>query len=104
MELDAERCWRLGLIVAELVTNAARHGLKERAGKISVVLRPRQSFLECRVLDNGRAPTESRPGRGLAIVQALARELDGEIDQSFGSRGSVSILTIPIAQPLYRSA
>jgi two-component sensor histidine kinase len=104
MELDAERCWRLGLVVSELVTNAARHGLKERAGKISVVLRPRQSFLECRVLDNGRAPTERLPGRGLAIIQALARELDGVIDQSFGPRGSVSILIIPVARPLHSSA
>jgi two-component sensor histidine kinase len=26
--LDADRCWRVGLIVAELVRNAARHGFR----------------------------------------------------------------------------
>jgi two-component sensor histidine kinase len=105
IELDAERCWQLGLIVAELITNAARHGLKERDGEISVELRRRQSSLQCRVMDNGRAPKEIRAGRGMAIVQALTRELKGQFDQYFGSHGSVSVLTFPIAPShLYRRA
>jgi two-component sensor histidine kinase len=35
--LDASRCWRVGLVVAELVRNAARHGLADGAGAIWVV-------------------------------------------------------------------
>jgi two-component sensor histidine kinase len=36
--LASEQAWRLGLIVYELVTNAARHGLGGSAGKIHVDL------------------------------------------------------------------
>ena len=34
--LDQARCWRVGLIVSELVTNAARHGLPSGRGEIFV--------------------------------------------------------------------
>jgi two-component sensor histidine kinase len=104
IELNSERCWRLGLIVSELITNATRHGLKERHGKVCIELLQRQALVECRVADNGVAPTEVRPGRGLEIIQALAVELEGRLDQYFGSQGSVSVLTFPIDPPTVRSS
>lgn len=34
--LDPARCWRVGLIVSELITNAARHGLPSARGEIFI--------------------------------------------------------------------
>jgi two-component sensor histidine kinase len=97
--ISSECCWRLGMIVAELVTNAVRHAFRERGGVIEVELIPSRSFVECRVTDNGTSEAEIHPGNGLRIVQALAKGLNGKIDQHFGPRGATSILSFPYASP-----
>jgi len=38
--LEHSRCWRIGLIVSELITNAARHGLPSGHGEFSFRLLP----------------------------------------------------------------
>ena len=38
VRMDAARCWRIGLAVAELIENAARHGLAGREGVIDINL------------------------------------------------------------------
>jgi two-component sensor histidine kinase len=90
--LEAERCRRLGMIVAELVHNAARHAFHGRVGTIRVELSPAGSSVECRVSDDGSAPSRVKPGRGLGIIAALTSTIDGEIAQQFGPQGSVSIV------------
>jgi two-component sensor histidine kinase len=104
IELDTERCWLLGRVVSELITNAARHGLKARGGRIRIELRRVQALVECSVIDNGAPPAEMRAGRGLEIIRALVGELEGRFDQHFSSQGSVSILTFPIGGPTIKSA
>jgi two-component sensor histidine kinase len=95
LQLQSDRCWRLGMVVYELVTNAARHAFGNGNGEIRVeIARARQS-VECRVTDNGSAPAIVQPGRGLRIVDELAKDLDGRIYQKFGHTGSRSILTFP---------
>jgi two-component sensor histidine kinase len=76
--LPSDRCWLLGMIVYELITNAARHAFAGRHGWIRVELLRTGPLVECRVLDNGSAPVSFRPGRGLKIARA---------DQS--SRGAI---------------
>jgi two-component sensor histidine kinase len=93
--LPSERCWRLGMMEYELVTNAARHAFGSGKGEIRVELLRAGKHVECRVVDNGSAPTSVRRGRGLRIVDELVKGLDGRLDQRFGSRGSFSILTFP---------
>ena len=96
VSLPSDQCWRLGMIVYELVSNAARHAFHGAEGYIKVDLRFAGSLVECRVSDNG---TSSRPvkfGHGLSIVQGLVRLLDGRLEQSFGSRGSKSLVIFPI--------
>src|ERR1700760_4423086 len=64
--LHSERCWRLGLIVHELITNAARHALfQEGDGEVEVDLSRAAGFVRCMVADNGLAPANVRSGRGL---------------------------------------
>jgi two-component sensor histidine kinase len=95
LRLPSERCWRLGMIVYELVTNAARHAFGSGNGEIRVELSCAGKFVECRVVDNGSAPSKIQRGRGLKIVDELVKGLDGRIDQRFGQSGSLSILRFP---------
>jgi two-component sensor histidine kinase len=93
LRMPTERCWRLGMIVCELVTNAAQHAFGNGNGQVRVELSRAGMLVECRVVDNGSAPTSVRRGRGLKIVDELVKGLDGRLDQRFGQRGSSSILT-----------
>jgi len=93
--LPSDRCWLLGMIVFELITNAARHAFASGNGSIRVELSRAGALVECRVLDNGSAPVSFRPGRGLKIVHELAKALDGRFDQRFATGGSTSIVVFP---------
>jgi two-component sensor histidine kinase len=93
--LQSNQCWLLGMIMYELITNAARHAFSGRNGAIRVELMLTGTFVECRVLDNGSARANCHPGRGLKIVDALAKALIGQVHQKFGSAGSASILLFP---------
>ena len=93
--LRSDHCWRLGMIVSELVTNSARHAFGQRHGEIRVELLRASSYVACKVLDNGSAPEGVQPGRGLKIIDELTKGLDGRFEQKFGSGGSISIIAFP---------
>jgi two-component sensor histidine kinase len=93
--MPSDRCWRLGMIVYELINNSARHAFQGSEGKVFVQLHSAGNFVECRVFDNGRSPSLIQRGRGLAIIHELAEHLDGRLEQSFGKEGSSSILVFP---------
>ena len=96
LQLRAVQCWRMGLIVAELVTNSARHAFTGNSGVINVELGGCTAGVECCVEDNGCASGDVRPGRGLRIVAALTEKLGGTLDQRFSPRGTRSTLTFPL--------
>jgi two-component sensor histidine kinase len=93
--LRSDRCWLLGMIVFELITNAARHAFAGGNGLIRVELLRAGALVQCRVLDNGSAPASFRPGRGLQIVHELTKALDGRFDQRFTTGGSTSVVVFP---------
>jgi two-component sensor histidine kinase len=95
LRMPSERCWQLGMMVYELVTNAARHAFGNGKGEIRVELSRAGKLVECTVVDNGSAPSKVQRGRGLKIVDELVKGLDGRLDQKFGHMGSRSILTFP---------
>jgi two-component sensor histidine kinase len=95
LQLQSDRCWRLGLIVYELITNAARHAFANGSGQVRVKLWRARKFVECSVTDDGSAPADVQRGRGLTIVHEPVEDLDGRIYQKFGHTGSRSILTFP---------
>jgi two-component sensor histidine kinase len=95
-QMNSERCWRLGLIVSELITNAERHAFRNGGGLIRIEMLPSLSFVECRVTDNGTGEPNICPGHGLRIVEALAKSLGGTIDQRFGPRGATAVVIFPI--------
>jgi len=93
--LQSDQCWRLGMIVYELITNAARHAFFKSGGEIRVELSLEGESVECRVLDNGSAPENIQPGCGLKIVNVLTKALDGRFEQQFGAQGSTAALAFP---------
>ena len=98
-QMSSKRCWLLGMIVAELITNAVRHAFDQEGGTIRIECRASGEFVECRVSDNGSASTAHvRPGSGLRIIEALAQNLDADFQFNFGEDGSESVLIVPIEQ------
>jgi two-component sensor histidine kinase len=85
--MDAEVCWRVGLILAELIRNATKHGLAEGPGAIRVEISEDSGRISCRVCNDGRRRSEIGAGQGHQLVQALAAELGGSVDWTFGPAG-----------------
>jgi hypothetical protein len=56
-------------------------------------------FVTCTVSDNGSAPVRFQPKRGLRIVEELTKALDGNFELTFGSGGTISILSFPYDEP-----
>jgi two-component sensor histidine kinase len=97
--LQSDRCWRLGMILYELVTNSARHAYFEgRDGEVRVELAREGALVKCRVSDNGSVPAGIRPGRGLRILDDLSQSLGGQVHHSFGAEGSYFALALPFTE------
>jgi two-component sensor histidine kinase len=96
--IDSEKCWKLGMIVFELVTNSSKHAFREAGGTITVDVYCVRHMVRCSVIDDGSSPSPSaEPGAGLSIVNALAGELGGTFHQRIDSTGSVSTVTFPLS-------
>lgn len=99
LRLEGERCWKLGLIVSELLTNVARHArFDDRHPEAKVKLRLTGNVERCSVSDNGSASDLVVRGRGLAIVGELASSLGGCIYASCAAEGSSFLLTFPLTE------
>jgi two-component sensor histidine kinase len=105
LQLEGERCWKLGLIVSELLTNVARHAqFDARHPELRVELVLAGNVVKCRVADNGSAPKSIRRGRGLAIVGELVSSLLGHVHTSCAAEGSSFLLTFPLTEAEQRAA
>jgi two-component sensor histidine kinase len=105
LRLEAERCWKLGLIVSELLANVARHA-KFDVGRreLRVELMLTGNVVNCEVSDNGSVPESVRRGRGLTIISDLAGSLAGCIYTSRAVKGSRFLLTFPLTEAEQRAA
>lgn len=93
--LEASRCWRIKLIVGELITNAARHAFAKDGGEIRVIVTVAAGQVSCEVSDNGAGPAGFKPGTGTQLIDSLAAELDGQVHRRFGANGSSVTLLFP---------
>ncbi|MER8692908.1 sensor histidine kinase [Mesorhizobium opportunistum] len=96
IRLDAARCWRVGLIVSELVRNAARHGLGDSHGSIRVSLNRSGNSVWCVVCDDGCAAYHRPEEGGRRLVRALTAEIGGSAQWKFTPRGSVAGVCFPL--------
>lgn len=97
LRLDSEHCWKLGVIVTELVTNVSRHAFGSLPGRITVEAWCANTAVQCSVSDNGGGPRRRTRGPGLRIVEALLRGLDGSLEEQTGVEGSLFKLSFPDA-------
>jgi two-component sensor histidine kinase len=105
LRLEGERCWKLGLIVSELLTNVARHAQFDAGHpELRVELMLAGNVVRCRVSDNGSAPEPVRRGRGLTIISELVSSLDGRVHTSCAAEGSYFLLTFPLTEAEQRAA
>ena len=93
--LPREICQNLGLIVVELVTNAARHAFLGRTdGRVWVTLRREKRGWICQVADNG-AGLRSGAGGGMKLVHGLVATLGARLDICSDSGGVTTTLRLP---------
>jgi two-component sensor histidine kinase len=105
LRLEGARCWRLGLIVSELLINVARHTRFEVTDPgLRVELRLARGIVKCKVSDNGSAPEPIQRGRGLAIIGELVSSLGGRVHTSCAAEGCSFLLTFPLTVGEQRAA
>lgn len=96
LPLESERCWRLGLIVHELVTNAEKQACFDaRSGAINIELVRTDGLLECVVSDNLSA---TRARHRQQIVGDLARTLNGRIKHGTGADLGSVVISFPLTE------
>jgi two-component sensor histidine kinase len=99
LPLEAERCWRLGMAIHELVTNSARHACFDgRAGEIKIKLSLRDRVVNCIIADNGSLSARLKPARGLGIVRDLIESLGGRLEYGFGPEYSSFLLAFLLSE------
>ena len=99
LPLEAERCWRLGMAVHELLTNSARHACFDgRAGEIKIRLSLRDQVVNCIIADNGSLSGRLKPARGLGIVRDLIKSLGGRLEYGFGPEYSSFLLVFLLTE------
>jgi two-component sensor histidine kinase len=88
-ELPCQRCEQLGLVIAELVTNAAKHGFHERnKGLVRVELLNKIDSWVCIVSDNGAGASMTSAGVGSEILEQLIQALGGKLVRRTGRYGT----------------
>src|SRR3984957_12463601 len=99
LRLEGERCWKVGLIVSELLTNVARHAKFDgRHPELQVKLTLSGNVVKCKVSDNGSAPEPVRRGRGLTIIGELVSSLGGRVHMSCAAQGYYFLLTFSLTE------
>jgi two-component sensor histidine kinase len=94
--LPAVQCHRIGLIVAELVTNAAKHAFPDKQGAlVRVEALHRDGCWSFTVTDNGIGATGSPQNIGGRIVQSLARSIRAKVYGQTGPDGTTVTIALP---------
>jgi two-component sensor histidine kinase len=93
--IDARRCWRAALIISELINNACRHAFGHRSGAILVAVVVRLDDIVCTVSDDGSSGPSVEAGLGTQLIDALAAEINGAVNRSFGECGTTITLSFP---------
>ncbi|WP_292452528.1 histidine kinase dimerization/phosphoacceptor domain -containing protein [Mesorhizobium sp.] len=99
LELSIERAVPLGLILNEAAMNSVKHAFGAEGGRIVVKLESGIGYGEARltVADNGRGIQNPRPGgSGQKLIQALARQMGGNVQQESSAAGTTITLIFPV--------
>ncbi|EZP54776.1 sensor histidine kinase [Sphingomonas sp. RIT328] len=102
VEVPRDRAVSIGLVVNELVTNAAKHAFGGRAGgRITVGFRQRPGGWTLLVSDDGvgmpaaAAPAGLDHGLGSRLIPAFARQAGGTLTTESGREGTTVTMDLP---------
>jgi two-component sensor histidine kinase len=94
--LPTAHCHRLGLILTELVTNAAKHAFPHRnGGIIRIEIAYQEGCWCCTVADNGTGATGPLQGTGGRILEGLARSIRARVLGEAGPGGTSVTIVMP---------
>jgi two-component sensor histidine kinase len=92
--LPGERCELLGLIIAELVTNAAKHAFSGRnEGRVRIEVFKAADSWVCTVSDNGIGIKMAPGASGSKILEQLVDALGGTIVRKSERKGTAVVVT-----------
>ncbi len=98
---DPKLCEQLGMIIAELVTNAAKHAFRDRTGGcVRISVDYQDPNWRCTVSDNGCGHPKGRAGGGTRLIAGLLEAMGGTLETASGAQGT----SIRVALPGRRSA
>ncbi|MBS0335148.1 MAG: GAF domain-containing protein [Proteobacteria bacterium] len=92
-----DRAVTLGLVVTELVINAQKYAYGGSPGPIEVSLEEHRDKLRVIVADHGVGKHTPGEGFGSRMMNAMIRQLGGQIDWADNKPGLRAILTAPVA-------
>ena len=95
--LDADRCWLVGLLIAELVNTFARPELCGGTGAIPVRIADGGWRMVGAVAIPGHA--EAGEAQGRRLVEALSGELGGAVEWAPARNGRCALFEFPIERP-----
>jgi two-component sensor histidine kinase len=98
VEIERDRAITIGLLVNELVTNAAKYAFIGRdAGTVTVLLEHVDAKLRLLVADDGIGMASDRPegGLGSRLIDAFVRQLKGKAKVDTGPEGTRTIIEMP---------
>ena len=96
----------LGLVLCELVINAAKHGFPhKRSGMVRIEVARQDHGWCCTVTDDGSGIPDALPtaGLGTQILEALVRRLNGRMIVQSTAEGTTVTLLFPLAPATPRS-
>jgi len=92
-QLSSRKLQLLGLVIAELVTNAAKHGFCGRpGGDVHITVERRDHRWSCIVSDNGCGLGNSYRGLGSQLLDRLIEALGGEARVHSASSGTTKTI------------
>jgi two-component sensor histidine kinase len=101
VELPADDCINLGIIITEWVTNAFKYAYSGTPGEVRVRVQRKDNALEVTVEDDGIGRTDQKPaqgtGLGTRIVKIIAGSMAADINYASRHPGTCARLKLELA-------
>jgi two-component sensor histidine kinase len=99
LPLEADRCWRLGLVVHELAAKLARQAsIDSQRREIRIELKRSGPLVNCVVSDHESGSADGQPVHSLGIVNDLGKSLGGQIEQGSDAECTSFVLVFPLTE------
>lgn len=96
MLISADRAVTVGLVLTELVINAAKYAYGDQPGPVSITLDRHRNQFRLVVADRGGGKTQAQEGFGSQMMRAMVDRLDGTIEYAPNDPGLRAIVVAPL--------